>query len=63
MGFMEYEVYILARSVTLNHLKCAMREAIKESEHPLLQNIWHEVECRLDVGTAATVASIGLYRV
>jgi hypothetical protein len=60
---MEYEVYILAKPVTLNHLKGAMRAAIKESEHPLLQNSWHEVECRLDVGRAATGATIGLYRV
>lgn len=59
---MEYEVYILARPVTLNHLKGAMRAAIKGSEHPLLQYIWHEVECRLDVGRATTGASTGLYR-
>jgi hypothetical protein len=60
---MEYDVYLLARPVTLNNLKGAMRAAIKKFEHPLLQNIWHEVEYRLDASRATTGASTGLYRV
>jgi hypothetical protein len=54
--------YLLARPVTLNHLKGAMRTATKNFEHSLLRNIWHKVECRLDVGKATTEAIIGLYR-
>jgi hypothetical protein len=60
---MEFEVHLLARPVTLNHLKGAMRAAIKKFENSLLQNIWHEVAWRLDVGRAKTGAGIGLYRV
>jgi len=54
---MEYKVYILARPVTLYNLKGALRAAIKKFEHPLLQNIWHEVEYRLDLCRATTRVS------
>jgi hypothetical protein len=48
-GFVKDEVYVPPVPVTLNNLKDRTRKATAKSNQPLKQNVWHEVEYRLDV--------------
>jgi len=55
-GSVKDEVYIPPLSVTLNNLKDRIRTAIAKIDQPLLQNVWQEVEYRLDVCRATNRA-------
>jgi hypothetical protein len=55
-GFVKDEVYIQPMPIALNNLKARMRTATAKTDRPLLQNVWHEVECRFDVCTATNGA-------
>jgi hypothetical protein len=46
--------------ITLNNLKDQIRTAIAKTDQLLLQNVWHEVEYRLDVCRATNGAHIEL---
>jgi hypothetical protein len=50
------DVYVPPMPITLNNLKDRIRTAIAKIYQPLLQNVWHEVECRLDVCRATNGA-------
>jgi hypothetical protein len=43
------EIYVPPIPVTLNNFKDRIRTAVTEIDEHLLQNVWHEVEYRLDV--------------
>jgi hypothetical protein len=59
-GFVKDEVYILPMPITLNNLKDRIRTSIAKIDQPLLQNVWHKVEYRLDVCRATNGAHIEL---
>jgi hypothetical protein len=59
-GFVKDEVCVPPVPITLNNLKDRIRTAIAEIDQPLLQNVWHEVEYRLDVCRATNGAQIEL---
>jgi hypothetical protein len=52
-GFVKDELYVPPVPVTLNNFKDRIRTEIAKIDQPLLENIWHEVEYRLD-GRRAT---------
>jgi hypothetical protein len=54
------EVYDPPVPITLNDLKARIRTAIAKIDKPLLQNVWQEVEYRLDVCRATSGAYIEL---
>jgi hypothetical protein len=54
------ELYVLPVPVTLNNLKARIRTAIAKTDQPLLQNVRHKVEYRLDVCRATNGAHIEL---
>jgi hypothetical protein len=43
------EVYVPPVPITLNNLKDRIRTATAKGDVPVMQNVWHEVEYRLDV--------------
>jgi hypothetical protein len=57
-GFVKDEIYVLSMPITLKNLKDRMRTEIENTDQPLLQNVWHEVECRLDVRRATNATYI-----
>jgi hypothetical protein len=59
-GFVKDEVYVPPVPITLNNLKDRIRTAIAKIDQPLLQNVWHEVDYRLDVSRATNGAHIEL---
>jgi hypothetical protein len=52
------EVNVPLMPITLNKLKDIIRKATAKTDQPLLQNVWHEVECLLDVCVATNEAHI-----
>jgi hypothetical protein len=54
--FVEDEVYLPPKPIALNNLKDRIRIATEKTDHPLLQNAWHEIEYRLKVCRAANGA-------
>jgi hypothetical protein len=42
-GFMKDEVYIPPMPITMNNLKDQIQTATANTDQPLLQNVWHEV--------------------
>jgi hypothetical protein len=59
-GFVKDEVYVPPMSITLNNLKDRIRTATANIYQPLLQNVWLEVEYRLDVCWTTNGARIEL---
>jgi hypothetical protein len=45
----KHDVYLPPMPITLKNLKDRIRTAIAKVDEPLMQNVWHEVEYRLDV--------------
>jgi hypothetical protein len=54
------EVYLPQVSVTLKNLKNRIRRNTAKTVQPLLQDVWREVEYRLDVCVAVSGAYIKL---
>jgi hypothetical protein len=50
------EVYLSPMSITLNNFKDQIQTATAIIDQPLLQNVWHEVEYRLDLSRATNGA-------
>jgi hypothetical protein len=53
-------IFVPPVPVTLNNLNDQIRTANAKTDRLLLQNVWHEVECRRDVLRAANGAYIEL---
>jgi hypothetical protein len=47
-GFVKDSVYVPPLPITLNNLKAEYKQRLQKPIS-LLQNVWREVECRLDV--------------
>jgi hypothetical protein len=55
-SFVKDEVYVPPVSITLKNLKDRIRTATAQTDQPLLQSVWQEVEHRLDVYRATNGA-------
>jgi hypothetical protein len=52
--------YMPSVPIRLNNLKDQIPTAIAETDQTLLQNVWHEVEYRLDVCRVTNITHIKL---
>jgi hypothetical protein len=50
------EVYDTPVPITLNDLKNRIQTAFAKTDYPLVQNVWHEAEYRLDMCRATNGA-------
>jgi len=62
-GFVEDEVYLPPKPISLSNLKNRIRTASAKTEHPLVRNVWHEAGYRRDVRRVKTEHTLNLHRV
>jgi hypothetical protein len=55
-GFVKNEIYVLPMPKTLKDLTDRIRTATANTDQPLLQNVWHEVEYHPDMCRATNGA-------